>query len=208
MPTSLGRREPHARGRRLDGPNRTGSARGEQEVSRPGRTAHNVSASTVITDVAGAATAVGVLFGAAQLLLGRSEARTTFEDAVSVQCRQMIKPRLSDALLAGLTPSERDLVDPYHEYLDLCNEQVCLRMQGRVRRRTWREWRQGIEANLDRGSIKDAWLAVCGKLDDFDELRLLHVLAMSATHGPGIRCCGERCIANSQQATKRSSTVL
>jgi hypothetical protein len=44
-----------------------------------------MDASTFITDAAGVATAVGVLFGAGQLLLSRAQARTSFEDGLSVQ---------------------------------------------------------------------------------------------------------------------------
>ena len=132
--------------------------------------------STIITDVAGVATAIGVVFGAGQLLLSRSQATTTFEDALSVQYRQMIKPALLADLLSNLEPEPGALetVSPYYDYFDLCNEQVFLRMQGRVRRRTWCEWRQGIEANLGRGAIKSAWVLAYDKLDEFDELRLLH----------------------------------
>lgn len=120
------------------------------------------------------ATAVGVLFGAAQLLLSRSQSRTAFEDGLSSQYRQMIKPGLSDALLRDLGPEDRELIARFYEYLDLCNEQVFLRMQGRVCRRTWQEWREGIQSNLGRGAIKDAWSTAHESLSDFDELRLLH----------------------------------
>jgi hypothetical protein len=134
-----------------------------------------VHGSTVITDVAGVATAIGVLFGAGQLLLSRSQATTTFEDALSVQYRQIIKPGLLADLLSNLEsdPGAVETVAPYYEYFDLCNEQIFLRLQGRVRRRTWREWQQGIEANLGRGAIKEAWLVAHHKLDEFGELRLL-----------------------------------
>ncbi len=124
------------------------SLREEQVSADEARSARNVDASIVITDAAGVATAIGVLFGAGQLLLSRSQATTTFEDALSVQYRQMIRPRISADLLEGLKPPDRELVAPYYDYFDLCNEQVFLRMQGRVRRRTWREWRQGIRGSL------------------------------------------------------------
>jgi hypothetical protein len=131
---------------------------------------------TVITDAAGVATAVGVLFGAAQLFFSRTQARTTFEDTLSGQYRQVIKPRLVDGLLEPLSPDKRETVAPYYAYLDLCNEQVFLRMQGRVGSRTWNEWKQGIQANLKRGGISDAWNAIAegqGAFSDFQELRLL-----------------------------------
>ena len=132
---------------------------------------------TAITDAAGVATAVGVLFGAAQLLLSRAQARTTFEDGLSGQYRQIIKPRLMEGLLQPLLPDERAAVAPYYEYFDLCNEQVFLRMQGRVSRRTWNEWQDGIKANLGRGGIGAGWNVIADRhkgFSDFQELRLLY----------------------------------
>src|SRR4051794_37241988 len=107
-----------------------------------------MSATTVISDVAGLATAVGVLFVAGQLLLGRSQARTTFEDDVAAQYRRLIKPALAPALLARLPDEDRGPIEGFYEYFDLSNEEVFLRTQGRVRRRTWVEWSNGIEENL------------------------------------------------------------
>ncbi|MDP9415823.1 MAG: hypothetical protein M3Q08_17415 [Pseudomonadota bacterium] len=133
--------------------------------------------STFFSDAASVATAVGVLFGAAQLLLSRGQARTAFEDQLTAQYRGIIKPALSEELLAPLGADKQSLIRPYYEYFDLCNEQVFLRMQGRVGRRTWREWQQGISANLTRGLIAEAWDAVADApqgFEDFDELRLLH----------------------------------
>ena len=134
-----------------------------------------MSLPTVITDAAGVATAVGVLFGAAQLLLSRTNARTDFEDRLSEQYRQIVKPRLAEGLLEPLSANERAIVAPYYEYFDLCNEQVFLRMQGRISRRTWNEWQQGIETNLMRGGISQAWNVIAKQDDfpDFQELRLL-----------------------------------
>lgn len=132
-----------------------------------------MSAATVIGEVSGLATAAGVFFAGIQLGLGRSQSRTTFEDSVATQYRELIKPQLSDALLGSLDSEQRAAVRPYYEYFDLCNEQVFLRMQGRIRRRTWGEWQAGIDANLDRPDVKRAWRLIETKTKDFEELRLL-----------------------------------
>jgi len=133
-----------------------------------------VESTSFVADAAGIATALGVLFGAGQLMLSRSTSRTSFEDGISRQYRELIKPQLSDALLGPLEAEERELVARYYEYLDLCNEQVFLRMQGRVRRRTWTEWVSGIEGNLGRTPLSDAWTIAREKLPEFREMRLLH----------------------------------
>lgn len=128
----------------------------------------------MISDIAGIATAVGVLFAAVQLLLGRSQARTSFEDEVTAQYRNLIKPTLATALLTPLSDEQRKLVKDFYEYFDLSNEQVFLRVQGRVRRRTWIEWSKGIQGNLEREPIRSAWLIAVDRLPEFEELRLLH----------------------------------
>ena len=99
-----------------------------------------MSVASIISDAAGIATAVGVLFAAAQLMLARSQARTAFEDEVAGQYRSLIEPNLAAALLAPLSAEDRGRLESFYEYFDLSNEQVFLRVQGRVRRRTWVEW--------------------------------------------------------------------
>jgi len=132
-----------------------------------------VSTTTVIADAAGVATAAGVAFGAVQLLLSRTQARTSFEDEVAAQYRQIIKPRIAHGLLQPLEERDRETLQAYYEYFDLSNEQVFLRMQGRVRRRTWIEWGEGIESNLKREPISSAWQVVRDHLTEFRELRYL-----------------------------------
>jgi hypothetical protein len=133
-----------------------------------------VDTTTLITDVSGVATAVGVLFGASQLFLNRGQSKTTFEDGVACQYRELIKPSLTTALFGSLSDADRVAVQDFYEYLDLCNEQVFLRMQGRIRRRTWGEWVAGIVTNLRRPPLAAAWQVVREELQpDFMELRLL-----------------------------------
>ena len=132
-----------------------------------------MSVASSISDAAGIATAVGVLFAAAQLMLASSQARTAFEDEVAGQYRSLIKPNLAEALLAPLSDEDRGRLEGFYEYFDLSNEQVFLRVQGRVRRRTWVEWSKGIEGNLAREPMRGAWAIAVTQLPEFEELRLL-----------------------------------
>src|SRR4051812_26914322 len=87
-----------------------------------------MGSSTLISEAAGVATALGVLFAGAQLFLSRSERQTAFEDALSGQYRQLVHRKLASALtLAVLDEDERSQLSRYYEYFDLCNEQVLLR---------------------------------------------------------------------------------
>ena len=85
----------------------------------------------------------------------------------------MIRPTLASALLSSLAEEEKARVADFYEYLDLCNEQVFLRLQGRVRRRTWEEWSRGIKGNLEREPMSSAWESVRSGLPEFEELGLL-----------------------------------
>jgi hypothetical protein len=134
-----------------------------------------VDSSTIIGDIAGIATAIGVAFGAAQLWLNRAQDRTAFEDRIADKYRKTIKPQITRALLDPLDNRQREIVEPVYEYLDLCNEEVFLRIHGRVAKRTWEEWCRGICSNLTHEAIREGWQLAIEQLNDFDELWLLHV---------------------------------
>ena len=61
-----------------------------------------------------------------------------------------------------------------YQYFDLTNEQIFLRMNGRIGAATWLNWRQGIESNLGRPAFAQAWARVKrGHTATFTELRRL-----------------------------------
>ena len=88
------------------------------------------------------------------LLVGLKRQRTEFEDAVSRQYREIVKPRLTNLMLATEAPSphvvRRSLPDVY-AYLDLCNEQVFLRLSGRVSKRMIEILLRLAALNVERG---------------------------------------------------------
>lgn len=47
--------------------------------------------------------------------------------------------------------------DGIYFYVDLSNEQVFLRQNGRVSDATWILWRDGIGSNLSRPAFEEAW---------------------------------------------------
>ena len=136
-------------------------------------------------------------------------ANTTFEDTLSEQYRQLIKPSLLDALLAETGVQTRSgRSSPGTRLLrPLRQSRSSLRMHGRVRRRTWREWRQGIQAD-GRGSIETPETV----MTEAPRLRRLCVCfiapATTTTPGRGIHCgdTGLGC-EGSQPARKPSNGV-
>lgn len=84
------------------------------------------------------------------------------------------------ALLGGeLDDDEFDDALPHlFRYIDLCNEQVFLHDEGRIRLETWEEWEPGLWANFRRPVFKRAWSYVDNEIrknghQDFSQLRKL-----------------------------------
>jgi hypothetical protein len=79
--------------------------------------------------------------------------------------------------LLGKRLSEQELSDSlrtFYNYFDLSNEQAFLAAQGRLRKATWKNWREGIEQHLTRPGFADAWRRLAPDLDgSFDELKKL-----------------------------------
>ena len=116
----------------------------------------------IATAVASVATAIGVGIGAWQIRENSKLAQTQFEDSLDQQYRQLSMTIPVNALI-GKPVSEaqwQETRECIYNYLDLCNEQVYLRHQRRIRPDTWRDWAQGIEANLSKQAFSDIWAEV------------------------------------------------
>jgi N-acylglucosamine 2-epimerase (GlcNAc 2-epimerase) len=131
---------------------------------------------SALGSAAALATAAGIFVAAIALFLQRRESRTHFEDDLVHEYRETIKPRLITlALIPRDLPDEQfKQAEAFYPYIDLCNEQTFLRMAGRVSRRTWRQWSDGISGNLGRDAFNQAWWTIRESApDDFKELQLL-----------------------------------
>jgi len=129
-----------------------------------------------IEPVTSIGTALGVLFARVQLLLQKRQATTHFEDELVKQYRDIVKELpiqahfheavADDAYEASL----RDVLS----YIDLTNEQIFLRMKGRIRGDTWRDWCDGIRDALQRPLFAPAWEEIKRRApESFQELRAL-----------------------------------
>ena len=127
------------------------------------------------TTVASFATAIAVLLAAWQLRRSAIQARTDFEDDLAREYRELSR---------SIPPArhlDRETTDPEFErafpalfhYVDLSNEQVFLRMNGRISKATWFNWRDGIRANLQRRAFRRAWEEIKSGTTSFAELRRL-----------------------------------
>lgn len=116
-----------------------------------------------------------------QLGLARRESRSRFEDDLVSEYRGSLDPEVALRALIrrALTEDEEkrlgQLVALYR-YFDLTNEQVWLRMRGRIRTSTWSEWYDGIKAHIGRYSDEWALFLTLTERGYFRELLILEEL--------------------------------
>jgi len=120
--------------------------------------------------------ACGIFFAARQLGFSKAQAETAFEDSLAREYRELAQGLPTSALLGESLEAEAQLqsLDEFFHYIDMSNEQVFLRMEGRVRRSTWKNWCAGIQSNLSKPAFRHAWDDVSKRNpDSFSELRRL-----------------------------------
>lgn len=128
-----------------------------------------------ISAVANAITAASVALALWQLLVSKRIAQLHFEDALSKEYRDLAS-RIPTTVFFGKATAEEEhkaLRDEFFRYLDLCNEQICLRQRRRISETVWKSWRQGIQSNLALPGFSRAWIEVKERTALFEELRKL-----------------------------------
>jgi hypothetical protein len=136
------------------------------------------------------ATALGFIAVVTELWLSRRQQRTALEDGLTRDYRELV-PLLSHSLLVDgdavdLTtiPSKApENVTDVLRYVNLCNQQIFLRLQGRVSKATWEEWEAGIQANLTRPQIAHAWSYIRDHSEEsYEQLAKLVLVWLSEGH--------------------------
>lgn len=131
---------------------------------------------TLLQDVAAVATASAVIVAAWQLRQAKMQAQLQFEDSLNQQYREILKELPLAGMLGQPLPEGelRAQLRVFYRYFDLSNEQAFLHAQGRIRRRTWANWIEGIRQNMARAAFRQAWHALLPDLDgSFDELKAI-----------------------------------
>ncbi len=122
------------------------------------------------------ATAIGVCVAASQLWVTKRQAVTTFEDSLAHEYRQITGRLPTEALLGEiLSPDlQKAHFHEFYRYFDLTNSQIFLRQCGRINKKTWKFWVEGIQTNLARPAFAANWTNISGRAGgDFAELRRL-----------------------------------
>jgi len=108
----------------------------------------------MITSVA---TAIGVFIAAWQLWEARKITASAFEDSFDEKYRQLAYSIPVDALLSKKVNKDKKKMarEWVYNYLDLCNEEVYLRMKNRISSDRWIEWSKWIQQHLKRPFFKE-----------------------------------------------------
>jgi hypothetical protein len=130
----------------------------------------------IIQALASVATAIGVIVAVQQLKLTKQQTVSRFEDGLTKQYREIIRGLPVEALLGEELDAikQRDSLQAFYRYIDLSNEQIFLRLNGRVSEKTWYDWCDGIHAHFRRPAFKRAWEEIKERANgSFEELRRL-----------------------------------
>lgn len=121
------------------------------------------------------AASIGVIFAYFQLKLTKEASIAQFENQLFSEYRRIISNIPYSALL-GVDLSDEEiegLADDFYMYIDLTNEQITIRMAGKITQDTWENWRDGIKSNLLLPSFKKSWENIKKSSSNFQELRRL-----------------------------------
>lgn len=133
------------------------------------------AAAATVSAIATCVAAAGVWYARVQLRTSREIAQLQFEDGLAKEYRELANRLPTKALLGeDLTEEEYKVsFDELFRYVDLSNEQVCLRQRGRINGAVWESWRDGIQGNLSLPPFRRAWEEIKGRSRSFEELRRL-----------------------------------
>lgn len=128
-----------------------------------------------ISAMASVVAACGVFLAFWQLRMSKNIAQLEFEDSLAKEYRELAANIPTKALL-GVAISESEFqesFDEFYRYIDLTNEQISLRLRGRIKKETWENWLSGIRSNLELTPFKRAWDEIKNSSKSFQELRRL-----------------------------------
>jgi hypothetical protein len=144
---------------------------------------HNSNWTEILTLIAAAATAlgtavtsIGVFLAWWQIKAAKKLSRTQFEDSLAREYREVLQQIPIEAILGErLEPDKQnETLRAFYRYIDLTNDQIFLRQQGRVSVETWENWLDGIKTLMSMPAFSEAWKYIKERpTTKFDELRHL-----------------------------------
>ncbi len=131
------------------------------------------------------ATVFGVGVAAYQIRRSNIQQRVMFEDSINKEYRDIIQRIPYKVLIGDEVPlSEANAVhNEIYNYMDLCNEQIYLRMSDRVSKKTWNNWQEGMKTNFELKVFNDTLGEVFEKLPS-NSIELQSVKALNFSTDP------------------------
>ena len=121
-------------------------------------------------------TAAAVFIAAWQVRKNTQQARIDFEDDLSRETVSWLEC-IPVKIFLGEELGEMEFEQSFprlYQYIDLSNEQIFLRMNGRISKATWINWVDGMKSNLNRTAFSQAWARIKeGSHGSFAELKRL-----------------------------------
>jgi len=120
------------------------------------------------------AAAVGVWFAWRQIQLTKEQAQAAFEEGFNSRYREIVRSIPVEALMGEpVAPSVLQArLEFFYQYMDLTNEEIRLRRDGRISDSTWKEWEEGIRGALSHPGFREGWIEIRDRAkDSFGELR-------------------------------------
>ncbi|MGW1616542.1 hypothetical protein ACWCQZ_45345 [Streptomyces sp. NPDC002285] len=117
---------------------------------------------------------------------GAAKARVkAIEDAYIARYWQLLDRFPAPALVAqDGTSCTEDELKAVRLYLRLCEDELELRQLGWVGRRTWQQWRPGIQAQLNQWPVADEWAPIRDHQHAPHQFTLLRQLDATADFDP------------------------
>ena len=109
-----------------------------------------------------------------QIFRSNTQQRVIFEDSINKEYRDIIQRTPYKALMdEDVSFSRIEAVNnEIYNYMDLCNEQVYLRMSNRVSKKTWNNWQDGMRTNFELKVFNNTVTEVFEKFpSNFSELQ-------------------------------------
>ena len=134
---------------------------------------------TIGTWATAVVTAIGVVLVIIQLHLARRQARTTFEESLNKEYREITKDLPMEAFYKKFDGDPMALFVKnkvaFYRYFDLSNEQVFLatKKKEKISDTRYKEWRNGIIGNLTRPVFETVFKHIRSETGDFSELDTL-----------------------------------
>lgn len=128
----------------------------------------------LVRTIASVLTGIGAVLIVHRIKQNSRQFQRDFEDELTREYRELTKEMPVEMLLDESKPLTEEELNLLYNYVDLTNQQVWLRSDGRVSKETWLNWRDGIRSNFRRENFRRGWAVIYWRTGSgtFEELAM------------------------------------